>query len=64
MSQVEILKALKDLKKAIFLSKWESEQCQVRIKHATEEVKEMQLVHITKELQVWIRAWWPIITVQ
>lgn len=39
------------MKQAIFLAAWENQQCELRIGHATEELKEMQIVTITKELQ-------------
>ena len=49
---MEQLKDLKDLKKAISLVQWENEQCQLRIRHAADELKHVQLVHISKEMQV------------
>jgi len=51
-SKVELLKDLKGLKKAIYLVQWENEQCQLRIQHASDELKHVQLVHISKEMQV------------
>ena len=45
------MKGLKELKQAIFLAAWENQQCELRIGHATEELKEMQIVTITKEMQ-------------
>lgn len=52
MFKVDLLQELKGLKKAISLGEWENEQCQLRIRHATDELKHIQLVHISKEMQV------------
>ncbi|GAX79865.1 hypothetical protein CEUSTIGMA_g7305.t1 [Chlamydomonas eustigma] len=49
--KVELLQKLKLLKKSIAFSQWENGQCDLRTKHAAEELTEMQLMHMTKELQ-------------
>jgi hypothetical protein len=50
--QVELLQKLKLLKKAITFSQWENGQCDLRRKHAAEELSAIQLMHMTKEMQV------------
>lgn len=49
---MELLEDLKRLQADIYLVQWESQQCELRTSHAEEELRDMQLLHTTKELQV------------
>lgn len=52
LPQVELLEDLKRLQADIYLVQWENQQCELRTSHAEEELRDMQLLHTTKELQV------------
>ena len=44
--------SLKEVKQAIHLGAWEVQAMQLRATHAAEALKETQLLHVTKDLQV------------
>eukprot|EP00798_Chlamydomonas_sp_ICE-L_P016811 gene16811-23093_t len=53
--QVEMLRGLKGLKKDIHLAEWENAAIELLKQHKVAELKELQLLHVTKELQAAMR---------
>ena len=50
--RVELLKSLTTLATSSRLAQWEAARAELRQRHAVEELKELQLLHVTRTLQV------------
>lgn len=55
---VEILRAVRDVRAAAHLTQWEVERCELRGRHAAAELTDLQLLTVTKDVQVGVRVGW------
>ncbi|GAX77753.1 hypothetical protein CEUSTIGMA_g5196.t1 [Chlamydomonas eustigma] len=49
--KVEIMKAIKDFKKGIYQLEWEHKRCDMMVEDLREKTKELQMLHVTRDLQ-------------
>jgi len=53
--KVEILTAIKDFKKGIYQLEWEHKRCDMMIEDLKEKTRELQLLHVTRDIQTVFR---------
>ncbi len=49
--KVEIMTAIKDFKKGIYQIEWEHKRCDMMVEDLREKTKELQMLHVTRDLQ-------------
>lgn len=54
--KLEVLQAIKDFKKNIYLAEWENRRCDLQAEDVLGLTKELQLLHVTKGFQEMIKA--------
>ncbi len=59
-TQVEDLRSEAKVRGTIHLTRWEVDAADLRTQHATHALTELQLLHVTKELQVMAAAAWGV----
>ena len=55
--KVDILTAIKDFKKGIYQLEWEHRRCDMMIDDLKEKTRELQLLHVTRDIQVHMCGW-------
>lgn len=56
MLQIELLDTLRATRRTIHVTAWEAGAAELAGRHAAQRLTELQLLHVTKELQVCISA--------
>lgn len=54
--KVEVMVAIKDFKKGIYQLEWEHKKCDLMVDELREKTKELQMLHVTRELQSVFRS--------
>jgi cilia- and flagella-associated protein 43 len=50
--KIEVLRQIKDFCRGTHMVKWEASRCEMLIEELREKVRDIQLLHVTREMQV------------